>query len=177
MKASQKPQHSHIRLPCDRDPRTQPGHAAARSADRDMLATVETAYPGWRAWRTSSGALAARKGGIAPPGPHARGDSLAELMRAIEDAIHVCRPPQLPPAERAALVALEAAPEPLRVRAISDATGLPMSSTARALTGLTERGLVTRQRCGRRTWVYVRRPEPAHSGVTSSTSPPPQAAR
>ena len=167
---SQKRQRREICPPGDRERKAAPSKAAARSADSDTLAAIKTTYPGWRAWRTSSGDLAARKGGTAPPGPHARGDSLAELMRAIEDAIRVGAPPQLRPGEQAALDALEAASEPLGVRAISDATGLPMSSTAKVLAGLTARGLVTRQRCAGRTWVYTRCPEPAHSDATCGTS-------
>ena len=45
------------------------------------LAEVGVTCPGWRAWRTRDGALAARKGGT-PPGVQARGGTVAELVES-----------------------------------------------------------------------------------------------
>ena len=170
MNRSQKPQRCDMRLPGNREPDAAPAQEVRRAADRDVLAAAVAACPGWRAWRTSDGDLAAREGGAAPPGPHARGGSLAELMGAIAAAIQAGPPPRLPPAEQAALAALEDAAGPLGARAVSDTTGLPMSSAARALTCLTARGLVTRERCDGRTWAYRRCPGPAHPDATPGTS-------
>ena len=102
-----------------------------------VLAAIEVNYPGWRAWRTGHG-LRARKAGVAPAGPHARGDTAAELMRSIE---HADRAMTLTAAEQAALGTLKAAGGPMRVRAVSDATGLAVSTASMALAGLHARWL------------------------------------
>jgi len=126
--------------------------------DNSELATaIDAAYPGWRAWRTRDGDLAARKGGSPPTGAHARGGSLAELTRAIEAAITAGPPPVLRPSERAALDVLEAAPASLRVRTVVGTTGLHISTTATALGSLHSRGLTTRRRDGR-SWLYGAQP-------------------
>lgn len=84
---------------------------------------------------------------------HARGSFIAELMTAIEVAITVGLPPVLRRSEQAALDVLTAAPA-LTVRAVSDAAGLPLATTATALASLRGRVLVTRRRDGR-TWLYT----------------------
>ncbi len=119
-----------------------------RAAGGD-LAGVGTTCPGWRAWRTRDGALAARKGGSPPAGPHARGGTQAGLSAAIQTAITTGLPAALRPAEDAALGALTAAPGPLPVRAVSGASGLHIATAARVLAALHARGLVTRRRRGR----------------------------
>src|SRR6266536_1844928 len=96
---------------------------AARSAvpvpdDSTVFAAIQASYPGWRVWRTDDG-LAARQGGTPPPGPHARGDTAAELMRGIEYVIRTRASHPRGPAirlrrsEQAALGTLKAAGAPM----------------------------------------------------------------
>ena len=66
--------------------------------------------------------------------------------------------PVLRPAEQAALNVLQDASEPLTVRAVSDATGLHISTTVSALATLHGHGLASRRR-DRRTWLCT--PYPA----------------
>ena len=60
------------------------------SGRKHPLAAITAAYPDWRFWRTSSGELAARKGGTPPPRPHARG-----AKTAAEPANPPCRTSEL----------------------------------------------------------------------------------
>ena len=123
--------------------------ATARLGNRALAATVHAAFPGWRAWSTSDGNLAARQGGAPPPGTHAHGASLPELFRAIQTASTASPPPVLRPAEQAVLDVLAGAPTPLPIRGVSDAAGQHLSATAKALAALRHRGLATRRRDGR----------------------------
>jgi hypothetical protein len=132
------------------------------------LAEIGVTYPGWRGWRTPEGEFAARKGGTAPPGVQARGQTLAELMGEIAAAVRAdddgsAPPPVLRPYEQAVLTAVQIVAEPLPTRAVSDASGVPISTTARALATLCIYGLVIRHREGRM-WLYT-------CAATSRTSP------
>jgi IclR helix-turn-helix domain len=142
--------------------------AVSSPDDNETLAAIGAVFPGWRAWRTRDGDLAAREGGSPPARAHARGESLAELTHAIETAITAGPPPNLCPAERVTLDALMAAPARLPVRAVSDITGLHLTATARTLATLHARGLATRHRDGR-SWLYTR----ATAGSQPRESQPP----
>ncbi len=135
----------------------------------DVLARVGTTCHGWRAWRTRDSGLAARKGGT-PPGVQARGTTLRELkanIAAIETAAEAEAAgepdgPLLRPNHQAVLAVLENAAGPLTARAISDASGVALSSTGTALAALGGQGLVTRRRKGR-TWLYRRKRRPGRA--------------
>jgi hypothetical protein len=118
-------------------------------SDAAVLAAVEVNYPDWRVWRTGRG-LAARKAGMPPAGPHARGDTPAELMRDIERADQALT---LTAAEQAALAALRTSGGQMRVRAVSDASGLALATASKALAGLHSRSLAGRRKDGRM-WLY-----------------------
>jgi DNA-binding transcriptional ArsR family regulator len=126
------------------------------AGDRGVFAADGHAFPGWRAWRRRDGTLAARLGGSPVPGSHACGATPDELIRAIEASC--APPPALRPAAATALAALSAAPEPLRVRQVSDASGITISTAAQALAELHALGLVTRRRDGQRAWLYCQAP-------------------
>jgi DNA-binding transcriptional ArsR family regulator len=119
------------------------------------LAEVGVTCPGWRAWPTRDG-LAARKGGT-PPGVQARGSNLAELVAAIGafDAANLRPMPLLRRNEAAVLAVLDAAARPMTARQLSDASGVPASSTTNAIAVLRAHGLITRRRKGR-VWRYCR---------------------
>ncbi len=119
------------------------------------LAQVGATCPGWRAWRTRGG-LAARKGGT-PPGVQARGATLCELLAAIAAAEVSSEPggPAPGPNYRAILTALDGAAGPLTSRAVSDASGLALSTTVHSLGVLCAWGVTERHRDGR-TWLYRR---------------------
>ncbi len=134
-----------------------------KPADTEPVTAIAAAFPGWRAWATRGGGLAARKGGAPPAGAHARGTSLAELTSAIEAAIKDGPPRSLRPAEQATLDVLAAAPTPLRVRAISDATGLHINTVAKALAALRDCGLAARHRDGH-AWLYTCATPASHPG-------------
>ncbi len=115
------------------------------------LAEIGVTYP--------EGEFAARKGGTAPPGAQARGRTLAELMGEIAAAVQAgddgsAPLPVLRLHEQAVFTALQAAIGPLSARAVSDASGVPISTTARALATLCTYGLVIRYREGR-VWLYT----------------------
>ena len=120
----------------------------------ELATAIHIAFPGWRGWRTRDGDLAARKGGSPPGVAHARGRSLPELLCGIEMVITAGLPPVLRAPEQAALDVLTAAPAPMRIRAVSDAAGLHLSATTKALTTLYDRGPAARRRNGR-TWLYT----------------------
>src|SRR6266540_5787867 len=134
-----------------------PAGLAARSAvpvpdDSTVFAAIQASYPGWRVWRTDDG-LAAREGGTPPPGPHARGDTAAELLRGIEYVIRTRASHPRGPAIRLrrseqALGTLKAAGAAMSARAVSDASGLALTTATTALGGLRARGVVTRRRNG-----------------------------
>ncbi len=141
-----------------------PAGLAARSAvpvpdDSTVFAAIQASYPGWRVWRTDDG-LAAREGGTPPPGPHARGDTAAELLRGIEYVIRTRASHPRGPAirlrrsEQAALGTLKAAGAAMSARAVSDASGLALTTATTALGGLRARGVVTRRRNGG-VWRYA----------------------
>jgi MarR family len=117
------------------------------------LAEVAVTCPGWRAWQTRGG-LAARKGGT-PPGVQARGANLAELVTAIGafDAANLVPMPPLRRNEVAVLAVLDTAAGPMTARQLSDASGVPLSSTTNAIAVLHAHGLITRRRTGR-VWRY-----------------------
>jgi hypothetical protein len=85
---------------------------------------------------------------------------LAELMSEIAVAVQAgdegaAPPPALRPYEQAVLTALQAAGEPLSVRGVFDASGVPSAATtATALTTLHGQDLVMRYREGR-VWLYT----------------------
>jgi hypothetical protein len=111
-------------------------------SDSDVLAAIEANYADWRVWRAGRG-LVARKAGLPPTGPHARGDAPAELMRAIERADRYMT---LTAAEWAALAAE-------RLRWPDDAAALALATASKALAGLHGRGPAD-QRKGGRMWLY-----------------------
>jgi hypothetical protein len=134
-----------------------------------QLAEIGAAFPTWRGWQTPTGELAARKGGSTPIGVQARGRTIAELKLAIAFAIMAAAnggalpAPDLPvlrPHEQAALDAVQAATGPLTARAISDVSGVPTGTIAKALAVLRARHLVTRGRDDGRTWLYTAAGQP-----------------
>jgi len=88
----------------------------------------------------------------------ARGVTVRELTTNIAafDAVGEPSGPVLRPREQAVLIVLENAAGSLTARAISDASGVALSSTGNALAVLGCQGLVTRRRKGR-TWLYRRK--------------------
>ena len=92
----------------------------------------------------------------------ARGATLPELLAAIATAEVPSEPdgPALRPNYRAILTALNGAAGPLTSRAVSDASGLALSTTVHCLGILCAWGVTERHRDGR-TWLYQRcKPQP-----------------
>ena len=142
-------------------------HVSAQD-DSGLATAINAAYPGWRAWRTRDGDLAARKGGSPAVGAHACGGSLAELTRAIEAAITAGPPPVLRPTEQAALDVLGAAAAPLRVRTVVDTSGLHISTTATALASFHSRDLAPGAATGAAGSMGLRH-EPHHAWARART--------